>query len=104
MVTRHSHNISPMLPAMPTTQAMQPTNPMYKTYIEETRLFTIAAEPEAGISTYHKWWRIWALGFYPTIPETDEGDEREGKRTSQPSNSSQRTTIWFCIIFTYFIY
>ena len=32
-----------------------------------------------------------------------ESDEREGKRISEPSNLAQRTTIWFCIIFTYFI-
>ena len=32
--------------------------------------------------------------------KTDESDKREGKRTSQPSNSSLKTTIWFCTIFT----
>ena len=34
------------------------TNQPYVQNIEETRLFTIAAKPKAGISTYQNWWGI----------------------------------------------
>ena len=40
------------------------TNRPYVQDIEETRLFTIAAEPEAGISTYHQLIRQTKLSKY----------------------------------------